>query len=340
MSSHFLIEAPIGLAPALLFMLVLQQLDSFKLVSLAELFESLVAGMVLAGVAYLANARAIGALHYNFTTYSRFIAPFPEEALKAAFVIVLIARNRIGFMIDAAILGFAVGAGFSLTENLYYLYLFPDANMGVWIVRGFGTAIMHGGATAVFGVMAQGLTERQVNVNPLLMLPGLAVAVFVHGLYNYFQDRPLVAAALMIVTLPMILLVVFAKSEHKIHTWLLTDYESHEHLLDDVRNGRFANTEAGRFISDMTQQFSPETVADLLAYIRLHTELVMQAEQISLAREQGKKPQKPAGAHEAFARLHALEKKIGPSAMMAIWPHLHFSRRELFELHELETRAA
>jgi RsiW-degrading membrane proteinase PrsW (M82 family) len=340
MPPHFLIEAPVGLAPALLFMLVLQQLDSFKLVSLGALAESLVAGMLLAGVAYFANARAIGVLHYNFSTYSRFVAPFPEEALKAAFVIVLIARNRIGFMIDAAILGFAVGAGFSLAENLYYLYVFPDANMGVWIVRGFGTAIMHGGATAVFGVMAQGLTERQINLNPLLLLPGLGVAVFVHGLYNYFQDKPLVAAALMIVTLPMILLLVFAKSEHKIHTWLLTDYESHEHLLDAIRDGRFANTEAGRFLSDMARKVSPETIADLFAYIRLHTELVMQAERISLAREKGEKPEKMPGAHEAFARLHTLEKKIGTAAMMAVWPHLHFSRRELWELHELEAHAA
>src|ERR1700722_16011651 len=178
MSPDFLIEAPIGLLPSVLFLLVLYQLDSFKLVRLPDLLESLIAGMALAGIAYIANARAIGLMHYSFATYSRFVAPFPEEFLKAAWIIVLIARNRIGFMIDAAIMGFAVGAGFSLTENLYYLYHIPDANLGVWVVRGFGTAIMHGGATAIFGVMAQGMTERKPNASPLLVLPGLAVAVF------------------------------------------------------------------------------------------------------------------------------------------------------------------
>jgi RsiW-degrading membrane proteinase PrsW (M82 family) len=336
MSHQFLIEAPIGLLPSVLFLLVLQQLDSFKLVRLPDLLESLVAGMALAGIAYIANARAIGLLHYSFSTYSHFVAPFPEEFLKAAWIIVLIARNRIGFMIDAAIMGFAVGAGFSLTENLYYLYQIPDANLGVWIVRGFGTAIMHGGATAVFGVMAQGLTERRANAGTLLVLPGLAVAVFVHALYNFFQGTPVTAAAIMIITLPMILLVVFGKSEHKIHTWLLTDYESHEHVLEAIKNKQFEQTEAGRFLTDLSKKVSAETIADLFQYIRLHTELVMRAEKISLAREKGEKIPKHPASRQAFTRLHALEKKIGPAAMMAIWPHLHFSRRELWELNELE----
>ena len=61
--------------------------------------------------------------------------------------------HRIGFLVDAAIYGFAVGAGFALAENLYYLHLAAEAGMGTWIVRGFGTALMHGGTTALFAVM-------------------------------------------------------------------------------------------------------------------------------------------------------------------------------------------
>jgi protease PrsW len=336
MQLHFLLEALIGLVPVLLFLLVLLQLDSYKLVSLREVLECLGAGIVLAGASYFTNTQAIGALHYSFLTYARFVAPFAEEILKAAFIIFLFARNRIGFMIDAAIMGFAVGAGFSLTENFYYLHVFPGASLGVWLVRGFGTAIMHGGATAIFGVMAQGLTERRATINPIMLLPGLAIAVALHGLYNYFQSTPIVAAAVMVLVLPMILLGVFAKSAHKVHDWLLTDYESHEHLMEEIRSGAFEHSEAGRFIQDIANKFDADSVADLFAYMRLHTELAIRADKVSLGRETGEKFAGGHEIHEAFRRLHALEKKIGPAAMMTIWPHLKFSRRELWELSELE----
>jgi hypothetical protein len=337
MQLQILLEASTSLLPVVTFLVMLHILDGYKLVDLREFTECLVAGMVLAVVSYFTNSRAIGILKYDFATYSRFAAPVAEEFLKAAFMIVLFARNRIGFMIDAAIMGFAIGAGFALSENLYYLYEFPSgANMGVWIVRGFGTAIMHGGATAIFGVMGQGLTERRAIINPLMLLPGLAVAVVVHGVYNYFQSSALLAAVVMLVTVPTILFFVFAKSEHGIHSWLLHDYESHEHLLKDIEDGEFTHSEAGRFILDLSNRFDPEVVAELFSYIRLHTELAVRADKVSLAHETGEKLADGHALHESFKRLHALEKKIGPAAMLALWPHLHFSRRELWELNELE----
>jgi|SRR5579871_324571 len=338
MSSHFLLEAPIGLLPSVVFLLVLLNLDAYKLVDLREIAECLFAGIVLAVVSYYANARAIGLLKTSFATYSHFAAPIAEESLKAAFMILLFARNRIGFMVDAAITGFAVGTGFALSENIYYLWNLPGAPLGVWIVRGFGTAIMHGGAVAIFGVMAQALTERKAIINPLMLLPGLGVAILVHGLYNYLQYSPLIATAVMLVTVPMLLLLVFGKSEHKIHTWLISDYKSHEHLLEDIKSGEFTHSEAGQFILDVHNRFDPAVIAELFEYIKLHTLLAMSADQIELAREKGEKPVGKHELHEAFKRLHALEKKIGRAAMLAVWPHLHFTRRELWELNELEAQ--
>ena len=92
--------------------------------------------------------------------------------------IFLFRTNRIGFLVDSAILGFAVGAGFGVVENFYYLYMASDAHIAVWVVRGFGTAIMHGGVMALFGVLAQTLTERSMNINPLLYLPSQKLAGF------------------------------------------------------------------------------------------------------------------------------------------------------------------
>jgi hypothetical protein len=72
--------------------------------------------------------------------------------------------------------------------------------------------------------------------------------------------------------------------------------------------------------------------------MRLHTELVLRAEEFSLAREAGTKPQVSVQDRQRFRDLHELERKIGKTALLALWPHLHYSRQELAELYELESR--
>ncbi len=113
------------------------------------------------------------------------------------------------------------------------------------------------------------------------------------------------------------------------------DYESHQQLLDDIASGRFTQTEAGRFILNLSKRFKQSVIDDIFAYIKLHTVIVLRAEAIELAREKSEKPVIPPEHKEDLKRLAALEKRIGRTAMMALWPHLHFSRRELWELHEV-----
>lgn len=333
---QFLLKAPIALLPVLTFLAVLLHLESFRLVDFSTVVRMLLIGALLAVVSYLLNSYLIDLAHLDVRSYSRYLAPFVEETLKAGVLVYLFVRNRIGFMVDAAILGFAVGAGFSLIENVYYLYSFPEANTGVWLVRGFGTAIMHGGATAVFGVMAQSLTDRHARFNPLFYLPGLALAIALHGAFNNGGEYPLLATAITLLVLPLALLLVFAKSEHAVHRWLLTDYRSHQHLLQHIRSGEFQHSEAGRFILDLTGKFDDAVVADLFSYIQLHTELILRIEKITLAREKGEHVAITQENWDGFDRLHALEREIGKTALLVVWPHLQFSRKELWELYRVE----
>jgi RsiW-degrading membrane proteinase PrsW (M82 family) len=336
---HFLIMAPVAILPVLVLLAVFMQLDSYKVVMFREVAEAIVAGAALAAVGYVVNGAAISALDMQYETFSHTVGPVIEESLKALFILFMIWRNRIGFMIDAAIVGFAVGTGFAVAENLYALSVFQDTNAGVFLVRGFGTAVMHGGSVAFFGVLAQSLTERYSPYNPLVYLPGLLLAIALHVAYNLLQAAPFAAAAAMLVAVPATLFLIFGKSEHKIHTWLIGDYQSHEHLLADIENGEFTNSRAGRFIQAVAMRFRPEVPGYIFAYLKLHTELVLRAEQISLSREKGEPLPISHDIHEKFLQLHTLEKNIGRSAMLALWPHLHFSRRELWELHELDTES-
>ncbi len=337
MSVTLFLVTPIAIAPALVFLFVLDRLDSFRLVSLRIAVLALLAGGVIAVASYFINSATMDVLDASLSTYTRYGAPVVEEALKASVMIYLFLKARIGFLIDAAILGFAIGTGFALFENIYFLYSFPEANLGVWIVRGFGTEMMHGGATAIFGVLSQAWTERHTKVFPLYYLPGLLTAILLHSLFNHLLASPMLATAVAMALTPLVLFMVFARSEHRIHDWLLQDHASHEQLLAKM-DATFARSQAGQFISELADKFDGAHAGEIYAYMRLHTELVLRAEELLLAREKGSTLDIASADQQRFIQLHHLERKIGRTAMLALWPHLHYGRQELAELYEFESR--
>jgi RsiW-degrading membrane proteinase PrsW (M82 family) len=180
----------VGLLPVLIFLVILVWMDSYKLVSLKAVLTVIVLGGLTAIAAMYLNGWLLDTLGMQLKPYSRYVSPLLEEGLKSLVIIYLFRSSRIGFLVDSAIMGFAVGAGFALVENYHYLQVYSTAGFGVWIVRGFGTAIMHGGVTAMFAIMSQTLTERQMKINPLYYVPGFAVAVILHSIFNHFLVAP------------------------------------------------------------------------------------------------------------------------------------------------------
>src|ERR1700752_2160728 len=134
----------LAFVPVLLFVIGLQVMDSFKLVHRSAVLAALAAGAGMALLCVPLHAWLEPALAVNATTFSRYVAPVTEETLKAAFLGLVIERGRVGFLVDAAVQGFAVGAGFALVENVTYLNALGDAPLMLWIVRGLGTAMLHG----------------------------------------------------------------------------------------------------------------------------------------------------------------------------------------------------
>ena len=166
-------------------------------------------------------------LPIGFSFYSRFLAPWVEEALKGVIVIVLFRMNRIGYKLDAVLTGFAIGAGFSVVENIFYLTMFPDYGAGTWLVRGLGTAVMHGTATALFAAIAHEIAEREnreaageFNFGAWWFFPGYFAAVAVHMLFNQFPEQPLLAMMGAMVVSPILLMAIFHFGQAEASRWL------------------------------------------------------------------------------------------------------------------------
>ena len=336
MLTDILTRAPVGLLPVLIFLIVLLYLDSYKLVSFRTVLWVILAGALLPILGYWMNGFLISKLGWDFTFYSRYAAPVIEEGLKASVMIFLFRTNRIGFLVDSAILGFAVGAGFGVVENFYYLYMASDAHIAVWVVRGFGTAIMHGGVMALFGVMAQTLTERSMRINPLLYVPGFIIAITIHSAFNHFPGTPILTTLGTLLVLPPILLVVFKKSARSMHEWLEVDFDEDALLLEQINSGEFTKTKIGQFLEDLKQKFPGLVVVDMLCYLRLYTELALRAKGVLMMRENGLDTPVGERTRAKFEEMHYLEKSIGKTGCLAMSPFLQMTRKDLWQLYVLE----
>lgn len=339
MSTDILIRAPVGLLPVLIFLVALLYMDSYKLVGLKAVLWMIAAGALTPVLAYFANGYLQELLQIDFKSLSRYVAPLTEETLKALVIVALFRMNRIGFLVDSAIVGFAVGTGFAFVENLDYLRSAGDAHVAVWVVRGFGTAIMHGGVTAIFAIMSQALTERHMKINPLLYIPGLFVAASLHSMFNHFVLPPLQMTLCVLIILPPVLYFVFRKSASHLHEWLELDFDADARLLNQINSGEFADSKIGRFLHDLRDKFDGPVVADMLCYLRLYTELALRAKGVLMMRENGLDAPVGARTREKFAEMEYLEGSIGKTGVLAMHPFLLMTRKDLWQLYVLEDGA-
>jgi RsiW-degrading membrane proteinase PrsW (M82 family) len=325
----------VALLPVLIFLLVLVFMDSYKLVRPSMLCFAILGGAAAAGTSYFLNSELIHLFQNDFFVYSRYASPLVEEAFKAVVLLCFFQAQRIGFLVDGAILGFAAGAGFSLFENVYYLSTTPEANLGVWVIRGFGTAMMHGGTIAIFAVVTKALADRRARNVWGLCLPGLGLSFVLHSAFNHFLLPPLVTTAAMLVVLPLVAVNLFIISEKGTRKWLDVGFDSDVELLGLLTAGRLSTTNIGKYLISLKGRFAGEVLADMLCLIRIHLELSISAKGILLMKEAGFPVKPEANVREKFEELTYLERSVGKTGMRVVGPILHRSRQDLWELHML-----
>ena len=323
----------LGLLPVLAFLLALISLDSFKLVRLRTVLALLAAGCLVAGASLLINPRLADAFGVGPRGQARYIAPVVEELLKGAVVSWLILRRRVAFLVDAAICGFAVGAGFAAAENLSYFALLENPPIAVWLVRGFGTAVLHGGATAIMAVVA--VADQRGATHPASYFYGWLLAVAIHSAFNHFFLAPDFSALLLLATLPGLFFLLFRISEKRTRRWLGTGFDTDAELLQLIGSGRLSETKVGSYVAELRDKFPPETVVDMLCLLRLRLELSIRAKGILLLKQAGIAPEPDPEVEERFAELRYLERAIGRTGMTALHPILNFSDQDLWQYHML-----
>jgi len=327
-----------GFVPVIAFLAGLQLMDSFALVGRRALLGSLAAGAAAAGLAYAGNELLLGPVGAGMWLIVHVLAPMLEEALKASVVVWLLRRERVGFAVDAAIHGFAVGTGFGLVENLDVAREFADQGLAFWLARGFGTAVLHGCTTAIFAIVAQGLSERRGAIGARELLPAWLLAAGLHALFNLGARDALLTAALVVTALPLLVVLTFERSERATRAWLGTGLDGEVAALEQILEGQVAGTRIGAYLETLRERFSGAVVADMLCLLRIHLELSIRAKGMLIARSVGVDLPPDASVRANLEELRFLERSIGPTGQLAVLPLRRTSRRDLWQVMLLSRR--
>jgi len=330
------VQIALGLLPVLAFLGALISLDTFKLVRLRSIIVAILTGAVVAAVCSQLNPLLRDWWQLDSSLYSRYPAPVIEEGLKALFVIFIIRAGRVGFLVDSAIYGFAVGAGFALVENLYYLHTLATVDLLLWVVRGFGTAIMHGGTTAIMAIISKQLSDRHQSQAGIVYAPGLLAAAAIHSLFNHFVLPPLFNTLALLLVFPVLIFIVYERSEHATRKWLGIGLDTETDLLKLITSGGISGTAVGRFLSSLRTTFPGQVVADMLCYLRIYLELAIRAKGLLLMREAGFATVSDAETKEKLSELKYLERTIGKAGRLALHPILRTSSRDLWQVYFLD----
>jgi hypothetical protein len=134
---------------------------------------------------------SVVAVTYGEYTSSVVSAPFAEEALKGAFLVGLLWRQRheLDGLVDGIVYAGLVAAGFAFVENILYLGRAFDTDSfdgyTVFVVRGVFSPFAHPLFTVFIGI-AVGIAAQRRSVAARIVLPilGYLLAAGLHALWN------------------------------------------------------------------------------------------------------------------------------------------------------------
>lgn len=333
-----MVNIALGLTPVVIFLAALALMDTFRLVRPSTIALAIVYGAVAAGVSLAFNEWLIKSAHVPSFWVRRAIAPIAEESAKALLVYWLIASARSAFLVDSAVQGFAIGTGFALVENVWYLGSFGDSSVALWIVRGFGTAILQGATTTIVAIVGRTLADRRPDRPAFACVPGVVAAIAIHSAFNANLLPPVAETLVLLIALPMLVVFVFERSERATREWIGGGLDLDIALHDLMQSSEFGLTRFGRYLDELRARLPGPVVANMFCLLRLDLELSIQAKAMLLAREAGLELPPSPDVEATLAERKFLQESIGTAGLLAIEPLRITSDRDTWHRHILSGR--
>lgn len=146
------------------------------------------------------NGLLAGVLPMDMYSITTVVTPVTEELLKVLPVLyyALVVSDKKEKLFTASM---AIGIGFAILENAFYLLSYPDFVMLTAVIRAFGAGLMHGMCTLLVGVGIS-FVKKKNKLFAVGTFGLLSTAIVYHGIYNILiqSDYIIIGALLPIIT--------------------------------------------------------------------------------------------------------------------------------------------
>lgn len=323
-----------ALLPVAIYIFVVYSLDSFSLVSVRNLLTLIITGMFSALICFGIFMLTGMLLSEGVSDY---LNPVIEEAVKAIPLLFMARSKKTVFFIDSVICGAAVGGGFSILENVFYLVLGEELGMGTILFRGLEVALVHMGCSAIISVALMFSVRLLERVRSGLAVKGsdtlMSVFLFViapalHVLHNSMHANPLKQFVIVFGTLALLLIWIYRYDGDMIHRWLDRGLDKQVSLLMSIKEGQLGDTKTGRFLMSVRDNFPQEVFFDVICYVQLYVELSVAAKSRFMMKEAGMDMPVADADKELYLSQYteykSLEKRLGKTARMTVAPVVKF----------------
>ncbi len=323
-----------ALLPVAIYIFVVYSLDSFSLVSVRSLVTLVITGMLSAVICFGIFVLTGMLLPEGVSDY---LNPVIEEAVKAIPLLFMARTKKTVFFIDSVICGAAVGGGFSILENVFYLILGEELGMGTILFRGLEVALAHMGCSAIISVALMFSVRLLERVRSGLAVKGsdtlMAVFLFViapalHVLHNSMHANPLKQFVIVFGALALLLIWIYRYDGDMIHRWLDRGLDKQVSLLMSIKEGQLGDTKTGHFLMSVRDNFPQEVFFDVICYVQLYVELSVAAKSRFMMKEAGMDMPVADADKELYLSQYteykSLEKRLGKTARMTVAPVVKF----------------
>ena len=307
-----------SLLPYSLFLLVLQLMDAFSLTRWGRLLQTTLAGMLCFLLSFLFFS-LLPRWGGNIVCVSVF-----QEIVKGCIILLMISRRKIALSGDATIYGASVGGGFAIAESLFHTWNLSAPSIGLILLENFDVAVLHIGCTSTLAQMLIMARNNTFGSKEWQKQLGLYFAFFLAILVHYIHLLEPLPVLLMIILLSIYFTLskwsLFRKNEKYIHTWVDDCINNEIALLANIKRGTLGQTNAGKYLLTLKDQFDPETFFDICCFVSEFLELSIAAKSNLLLKEAGLPKREIPESKARIAELRALKERIGKVGELALRP--------------------
>ena len=173
-------------------------------------------GIVVSVFAGEVNGVLSKVLSMDLYSITVIVTPISEELLKALPLLyyALVISDKRERLFTASM---AIGIGFAVLENAYYLVNYVDFSMIEAVIRAFGAGLMHGMCTLLVGVGIS-FVKKKRKLFAVGTFGLLSTAIVYHGVYNILIQSKFSTAGALLPIATYIPFVIWRIKYRKIHS--------------------------------------------------------------------------------------------------------------------------